>query len=98
VSNAVEQLTGYPASDFLGNRVRSLISVYHPDDLPTIIRATDNGITKRRPFTVEYRIIHRDGSIRWGSERGQPIFDEAGRVTHLDGVIFDVSEQRHIEE
>jgi two-component system sensor histidine kinase/response regulator len=32
ISDSIEQLTGYPASDFLGSRVRSCASVIHPDD------------------------------------------------------------------
>jgi len=98
ISNAIEELTGYPASDFIGNHARSAISVYHPDDVPGVIKATNEGILQRRPFNVEFRMLHKDGSVRWVSERGQPIFDEAGSVTHLDCVIFDMTERRRIEE
>jgi PAS domain S-box-containing protein len=97
ISTAVVELTGYPASDFLGNRVRSLISVCHPDDLHLLVKAINEGIDQRRPFTVEYRIVRKDGSIRWVHERGQPAFSDKGTATHLDGFIFDITEQRQIE-
>lgn len=33
MSDEVSSLTGFPASDFIDNRVRSFSSVVHPDDL-----------------------------------------------------------------
>jgi PAS domain S-box-containing protein len=97
VSDGIEALTGFPAGDFVGNRVRTLISTYHPDDVALVRQASDRSIASRRPFTVDYRVIHRDGSVHWVHETGRAVFDESGRAVYLDGVIFDVTEQRRIE-
>ncbi|MGI8605743.1 MAG: PAS domain-containing protein, partial [Gaiellaceae bacterium] len=45
------------------------------------------------PFTLEFRIVHVDGSIRWVYERGQPMRSPAGDHLWLDGAIFDITDR-----
>jgi PAS domain S-box-containing protein len=93
LSDAAEQITGYPASDFIQNRVRSYASIIHPDDAALVAEAVGDGA----PYSVEYRIVRADGSTRWLFERGQAVRDARGALW-LDGAIFDVSEQKAVEE
>ena len=37
LSDQIEELVGYPASDFIDNKVRSYDSIIHPDDLAQVI-------------------------------------------------------------
>ena len=97
ISDSIEQLTGYPASDFLGSRVRSCASVIHPDDRALCERVTQDAVANRRSYCLEYRVLHKDGSVRWASERTQPVYDGAGRPLYIDGVIFDITERRQAE-
>jgi PAS domain S-box-containing protein len=97
MSNAIEDLSGYPAADFIGNRVRSYSGLIHPDDAATVNQATAEAIANKRPYAIDYRIIHRDGSIRWVHDKGQGQFED-GVVKHLDGAIFDVTAHRQLEE
>ncbi len=97
MSDAIEELSGYPAADFIGNRVRSYSGLIHPDDVSAVNQATAEGVANKRPSAIDYRIIHRDGSIRWVHDKGQGRFED-GVVRHLDGAIFDVTAHRHLEE
>lgn len=97
LSDAIEGITGYPATDFLGDHRRSFAAITHPDDRQTVEDYVAASAARREPFTGEFRIIHRDGSIRWLSERGQVIFDDAGRAQYLEGVLFDVTDQKHAQ-
>jgi PAS domain S-box-containing protein len=47
---------------------------------------------------VQYRIRNADGSQRWIYEKGQGIFDAAGDLKWLDGVIIDITERKRAEE
>ena len=96
ISDGIEQLTGYPASDFLGG-VRSCSSVIHPDDRALCERVTQDAVVNHRPYCLEYRVLHKDGSIRWASERTQPVYDDSGRPLYIDGVIFDITERKRAE-
>src|SRR5262249_15852076 len=97
ISDSIEQLTGYPASDFVGSKVRSCASVIHPDDRALCERVTNDAVTHRRSYCLEYRVLHKDGSVRWASERTQPVYDENGRPLYIDGVIFDITERKNAE-
>jgi PAS domain S-box-containing protein len=98
LSDSVEALTGYPAADFIGNRARTFASLFHPEDAALVDKIVADALSSRRPYAIDYRIIHRDGSVRWVHEKGQGEFDDDGNLQHLDGAIFDVTAHRHLEE
>jgi PAS domain S-box-containing protein len=97
VSDYSETLTGYPASDFIDKRVRSYASITHPDDAEMIRRTVARAVEVRQPFELDYRILHRDGHVRWVREYAQAVFDGDGRAIYLDGIIFDITERRAFE-
>jgi len=97
INDAVETISGYPASDFIDNQVRSYASIIHPNDVALVSETVMQGIKQKKSFSLEYRIINKDGAVRWVSERGLPAFDADGKVVWLEGNIFDVSEQKHSE-
>jgi PAS domain S-box-containing protein len=97
VTPAIEEITGYPASDFVEN-VRSYASVIHPDDRARVDSGIREALDGDRPFVLEYRIVDRNGAVRWVHERGQGVVNPAGAVEWLDGAILDVTDRREIEE
>lgn len=95
ISDAVANITGYPAEDFLmPNPKRSIADLYHPDDIERIGLLENNG----EPFNLEYRIIHKDGGIRWVLETGKFITDDSGKIVWLDGFIMDITSRKAMEE
>ena len=65
LSDEVETITGYPASDFVDNSVRTFARVIHPDDRDYVERSVAQAVDARRPFNLEYRILRRDDEVRW---------------------------------
>jgi len=99
VSDAIESMTGYPAADFLCDPPRRLFGeLIHPDDLPAFQQGARNAVQQRRAFTLEYRIIHRDGSIHWFWGNGNVVLGPTGEVELLDGVVLDISNRRLMEQ
>ncbi|WP_416305441.1 MHYT domain-containing protein [Neptunicella sp. SCSIO 80796] len=95
ISEAVEKITGYPASDFLmPNPKRNISDLFHPDDKERI-NIMDNG---EDPFNLEYRIIHKDKSVRWVLETGDYIRDKKGKIAWLDGFIMDITSRKTMED
>lgn len=47
---------------------------------------------------VEYRIVRRDGSLRWINERMYPIRDETGALQRIAGVASDITVRKKAEE
>jgi PAS domain S-box-containing protein len=98
LSDAIADICGYPASDFMGNRVRTYASLIHPDDRDMVEKTVESGIESGEPFAIEYRVHNAAGKVRWVYERGMGVFGEDGKVQYLDGAIFDISERRQAEE
>jgi diguanylate cyclase (GGDEF)-like protein/PAS domain S-box-containing protein len=98
ISDNVEVMSGYPASDFIGSRVRTFASVIHPEDRQAVEMGVDEALARREPFILEYRIIRADGGIAWVYEKGQGVFGPDGEVLWLDGAIFDITERKMLQE
>jgi len=93
LSDAFTEVTGYPVSEFVGADRKSDVELIFEDDRDFVRTAIDEALAARRPFSMEYRIRHKDGSIRWMLEQGRGVFDEAGTLLHVDGVVFDITEK-----
>lgn len=94
ISDAVFNITGYPASDFeLPNAKRLFSSLYYPDDVDTIYAQA-----QPPTFSMEYRIIRADGEVRWLFEHGNYIFDEQNPDGWIDGFIMDITERKVMEQ
>ncbi len=99
VSDTVEEITGYPASDFVNNQVRTFTSIIHPDDRQMVTgKIVHSVIEQEQPYELEYRVLHANGELRWVYEKGQGVLDAAGQVEWLAGAIFDVSESKRAQE
>jgi len=97
VSDHIEMLTGYPASEFTNESVRSFESIICPDDREHVSGVVREALTRGVSFSLEYRIMHANGSSRWVAEHGRGVADSTGRLLSMDGVILDLSVQRENE-
>jgi PAS domain S-box-containing protein len=99
ISDAVERVTGYPSADFLGSTPRRAFgALIHAGDRARVAEAIASALREDRPYLVEYRLLHADGSIRWLWENGTGVRNDAGEPQWLDGVILDITERREMEE
>ncbi len=98
MSDAIEDISGYPASDFVRNGVRTYASIIHPDDRAMVEETVLSAVNSNRPFTVEYRVLTAEGKSRWVWEKGVGVCDDGGKVLFLDGTIFDITERKRAEE
>ncbi len=92
----VDNITGYPSEDFINNEVRSYASVICKDDNRNdqiIARAIETD----EIWDIEYRVIRKDGAVRWVHERGRGVKDEEGNVIYVDGLILDITDRKKIE-
>lgn len=95
VSEGVEVLTGHSAAEFLKGGL-SWSDVIAPEDLPALAEVGTGLATPGREFSLEYRVVHADGSMRWVHDSGRVILD-AGGLPRLAGVMLDVTAARQSE-
>jgi PAS domain S-box-containing protein len=74
------------------------IQVVAPEDRERIFRRVEQTMQGQRDFQEEYRIVRRDGTIRWMLARGRSYFNESGEPDRLMGVSLDVSERKKMEQ
>ncbi len=98
ISDEIEPISGYPASDFIANQARPFNRIIHPKDRERVRNCVLQALTERRPFVLEYRILHRSGATRWVHEKGVGVWDQQGEFCCLDGVIEDISERKQREQ
>jgi diguanylate cyclase (GGDEF)-like protein/PAS domain S-box-containing protein len=97
--NKISQaMTGYNDEELEDDEICSIESMILQEDRPKIVAEVKCAILDNRPFTVEYRFRHKDGSIRYFLEKGTPIYGKDGNPLYIDGVIFDITEHKQIEE
>ncbi len=97
VSPQIEELTGLPAEHFLGS-AQNWIDTIHPDDRERIVEQIDRDYAAERGFEAEYRMVHRDGTIRWVWDRESIVRDRDGRPVYGQGVVIDLTPMRQAQE
>ncbi len=88
LSEGIERLTGFPASDFVGDRVRSYASLIHPDDLPLAQQHAEQDT-----FEGVYRLINADGRTVYVREKARVLRERDDPLGWCDGFIWDVTDQ-----
>jgi PAS domain S-box-containing protein len=93
VSDNIRQF-GYEPEDFMSGRIR-WANVVHPEDKPRI-RAEVNQYLQNGSveFTQHYRLLTKSGEYRWIEDRSINVFDQSGKIMHLEGVLLDVTEAK----
>lgn len=70
----------------------------HPDDVDRVAQEIQQALECGSDFASEYRLVLRDGSVRWFFARGRCYRDQDGRPTRFPGVAIDVTDRRKAEQ
>jgi len=97
VSDAIEEISGYPARQFMRGTTDSWTNLIAPDDRKRHRRTVANALTSGKPYQIEYRIIDARGTERWLAENGQPQAGDGHNPLWVDGIMADISERKHNE-
>ena len=68
----------------------------HPDDLFAADRYRD-AVETGDSYSAEYRLIDVDGRVRWFRDDAAPVRDASGTARFMQGVIFEVTDQKENE-
>lgn len=96
VSDAIEEIAGYPARQFMRSTSHVWADLICPEDRRAHRRAVKQAVADVQPYALEYRIVDAYGTERWVAENGQPQAGEHG-VIWVDGIIADISQRKHHE-
>jgi PAS domain S-box-containing protein len=96
-SDEVYRLFGLAVGS-LSPTYETFLSFVHPDDREQVKQAVQAALDRKRPYSVEHRIVRQDGEVRIVHEMGDVIFDESGHPVRMIGTVQDITERRQAEE
>jgi PAS domain S-box-containing protein len=75
----------------------TFFEILHPDDrvrvTASLARQQEGARTEE-----EYRIVRRDGTVRWIHDRAFPVRDERGEMIRIVGIAEDITERKAAEK
>ena len=86
-------MRGLSSADCLAT-IEGFYSGIHPDDRPMVRQNYESAQAQKADFVADYRIVHRDGTIKYLHTIGRPVLNESGEVVEYVGTGMDVTEQR----
>ncbi len=91
-----EALCGYNPEE-LNSRPEKWLGLIHPDDRERVFQEGFQLLSQQEAIVQVYRIRHKDGRWRWVEDHKTSLFSEDGKLTGIDGVVFDISDRKQAE-
>jgi diguanylate cyclase (GGDEF)-like protein/PAS domain S-box-containing protein len=98
VSDGSLGLTGYAPNDLTGDGGISYSELICPDDREEVWQTVQSRLEDRQPFELTYRIVPKEGRLKWVWEQGRGVFADDGSLVALEGFITDITKSKKIEE
>ncbi|MBP1934679.1 diguanylate cyclase domain-containing protein [Ammoniphilus resinae] len=93
VSTELERIYGVSREEIVMNPDSIWSKMIHPEDR-FLAENLDQQLFSGQPGNAVYRILRRDGEVKWVQDRGVPIVDASGKVIRIDGVVIDITEMK----
>lgn len=81
---------GAPLSDYLAG--------IHPDDRDRIADMVQQTIKSGAKYAQEYRLLQKDGKVRWIEARGECLYDRSVKPWRFPGVVVDITQRKLAED
>ena len=87
---------GYEPDELIGKHFGELI---YTQDRMQVLHSLEETLKKGDDGTsLEFRVVTRDGGVRWVEERGNPMRDETGGIVGISGILRDITEGKELKE
>lgn len=101
ISPSLNRILGYESSFFYETSPEEQISLFHPEELPGLLRfredlllADEEGVILER----EFRFRHQDGVYRWLLGRYTLLRNEGGDPMTIIGILQETTQRKRAEE
>lgn len=96
-SAELEKIFGIEPGGF--DQTRSgFYELIYEDDRERVREEVNKAIGEKRSYTIEFRFVHKDGSIRWMEGRGQALYSKDGLPEKVYGIGIDITDRKLAEE
>ncbi len=100
-SNRCWEMLGYDEQDDVITRGENRLKIWRKHIYPPDLQKFDETFRNfegRDVFDAEYRVVTKQGDIRWIRVRGRVHFDEQGKPLRMSGTNMDITDVKRAEE
>lgn len=97
IGGSCEKVTGYKPAHLIGNKKISVDQLIHPDDSEMVKDQVNMADKPGDVFEVQYRIITKNGEVKYVWERGEFIGEDENGDIILEGMIEDITKSKNVE-
>lgn len=94
ISDGCERLIGYTAEEILFNKSVSYAALIHPEDQEWLTKKCMQNLKSKIQCNNEYRIVCRQGRIKWVREIANGVYDKNDNLIYIEGFIQDITAER----
>jgi len=76
----------------------AFVESVHPDDRSLVAQAYEESVRNHTAYEIEHRLLLPGGRIKFVQERGETVYDAAGKPLHSFGTVQDITERRQAQE
>jgi PAS domain S-box-containing protein len=91
------RIWGLDPQQGLPNR-ETVLQLIHPDDRERVNIETEEALHQKRDFTLEFRIVLADGTVKHIESTGRPLFSADGELVEMVATHVDVTERKRAQE
>ncbi len=96
-AGSFREITGYGPEK--GSSPESWLEIVHPDDRENVRREALMLVSEpQHESEMEYRIVRRDGNVRWVRSYERQFTSDDGTMQIVQGLILDVTDRKRKEE
>jgi PAS domain S-box-containing protein len=97
ISPQYERLLGFTAEERMENPTL-WVDRLHPEDRDRVLEESRLTNLTGQPFSVEYRMLHRDGHVVWVRDEARMLRGDNGRPLYWQGLLIDITERIEAEQ
>ena len=91
ISPQVNSMLGYPPQEWMSDPNGFIMKIVHPEDIGGLIDLTAEAARNRGFATAEYRLLDRQGEVRWFRDECALVRDPSGTPIAWHGVLVEIT-------
>ena len=91
ISPQVKSMLGYPPQEWMSDPNGFIMKIVHPEDVGGLIDLTAEAARTRGFATAEYRLLDRQGEVRWFRDECALVRDPSGTPIAWHGVLVEIT-------
>ncbi len=92
-----EEIIGYSAAD-LGSQGGKWLELILPSDSEDVLLCSQSLLRGPCSIVQSYRIVAKDGTVRWMEDHKTSLFSPDGDFQGVDGIVFDITDRKEAEQ